>query len=391
MWTLLEELSKIDTFSLSVAVAYPGSPSMAFEKGNVKHYVLGQPPGRNHLRYAQREKRWVKEVIEYAKPDLIHVHGTERFYAWVILQHFYHVPLVISIQGLLNRYFPHYFKDLTPWEVFRSNRIDQILRMKGPLIEHFHRYRATIREARILRTGRYFIGRTEWDRAWTLTYNPRAKYFKCDEIIRPEFARFEWDLNKTERNSLIFTNATNPLKGIFVLLKALSILRQQDIDAKLTLVGAFYPKSGIGRILRCRIERDNLNSYVKLAGVVDGQQLASLMKESHLFVSPTYEDNSPNSLAEAMMVGMPCVTSYVGGIPSMVTDEVNALMFPPGDAALLAAKVRRILEDDNLARKLSLDARKTARNRHNKKRICEKTVEIYNELLERSRARPGRH
>ena len=70
--------------------------------------------------------------------------------------------------------------------------------------------------------------------------------------------------------------------------------------------------------------------------------MARELTRSHAFVISSYIENSPNSLAEAMLVGMPCVASFVGGIPSMVDDGRTGLLYPVDDVALLAAQIRQV-------------------------------------------------
>ena len=61
------------------------------------------------------------------------------------------------------------------------------------------------------------------------------------------------------------------------------------------------------------------------------------LRRAHVFAISSYIENSPNSLCEAMQAGMPCVATYAGGIPSLVEDGRTGLLFPPGDAPLLAS------------------------------------------------------
>jgi glycosyltransferase involved in cell wall biosynthesis len=99
--------------------------------------------------------------------------------------------------------------------------------------------------------------------------------------------------------------------------------------------------------------------------------------KSHAFILPSLIENSPNSLAEAMLVGTPSVASFVGGVPSMAKDNESALFFPSGDEAVLAEQIRRIFLDDDLARRLSVRAREVARVRHSKNKIVGDMLEIY--------------
>jgi len=109
--------------------------------------------------------------------------------------------------------------------------------------------------------------------------------------------------------------------------------------------------------------------------------MAELLSSCHDFVQPSFLDNSPNSLAEAMIVGIPSVSSFVGGVPSMVTDGLSSLMFPAGDELLLAHQIMRLLDNDSLCCSLSENARRIAIYRHDPISILKRQIEIYRKLL----------
>jgi glycosyltransferase involved in cell wall biosynthesis len=63
-------------------------------------------------------------------------------------------------------------------------------------------------------------------------------------------------------------------------------------------------------------------------------------------VSASFIENSPNTIGEAMTVGIPIISSFVGGISSILKDEESALLFPSGDYNYLAFQIQRIFNDD---------------------------------------------
>ncbi len=92
-------------------------------------------------------------------------------------------------------------------------------------------------------------------------------------------------------------------------------------------------------------------------------------------------ENSPNTLGEAMLVGTPCISAYVGGAPDMAEDGTEALFYRSDDPALLAWCVKRIFDDDALAAELSANARRKARQTHNAEANAQTLYNVYRDIL----------
>jgi glycosyltransferase involved in cell wall biosynthesis len=92
-----------------------------------------------------------------------------------------------------------------------------------------------------------------------------------------------------------------------------------------------------------------------------------------------------NALCEAQLVGMPLISTYTGGVPSLVEDGKNGFLFPTGDKPILAAKLRAVFENDDLARQLGGQANIMAWQRHAPDRVMSALVQAYEDVLCRSR------
>ena len=88
------------------------------------------------------------------------------------------------------------------------------------------------------------------------------------------------------------------------------------------------------------------------------------VKKCNAFVVSSYVENHSSSLIEAMIVGAPCISTYVGGVQNMTRNGENALIYNPTDAVALADNIMQIFENDDLALKLSENAKqiRTKRN-----------------------------
>lgn len=102
---------------------------------------------------------------------------------------------------------------------------------------------------------------------------------------------------------------------------------------------------------------------------------------ANVFVCPSAVENSPNSVAEAQLLGVPVAASCAGGIPDMVEDGVTGLLFQKNDPHGLAEQVVRILTDDAFAGKLSETEKKAAARQYDGDTNYRRLLEIYEEIM----------
>ena len=91
---------------------------------------------------------------------------------------------------------------------------------------------------------------------------------------------------------------------------------------------------------------------VFFTGPLDEEKICQRYLRSHVFVCPSSIENSPNSLGEAMILGVPCIASYVGGIPDMLKDREEGLLYQHNAPYMLAHHICEIFEDKMLACRL---------------------------------------
>lgn len=99
---------------------------------------------------------------------------------------------------------------------------------------------------------------------------------------------------------------------------------------------------------------------VKFTGVLSKAEWIKLSMDYDIFINTTNYDNLPVSVLEAMALGLPIVSTNVGGIPFLIEDQKDGLLVDKNNATEMAAKISTILEDTRTAKKLSLNARAKA-------------------------------
>lgn len=389
MMSLLDKLAVRDDIELSVCCVSPIlSNSGKISKDGIKYFSISQGKRRRIFCYRNLDNNSkyldkCLKVVQKINPDVIHVHGTERFYGLLAKKHETSVPIVISLQGLLHIYcrWRYYFGMSTLTDIFACHRLLHLLRGLGPMVSYFKCHKSAQRELEILKNNQWFMGRTDWARTHLLAVNPCARYFDVPEPMRPSFYNTKWSIKSCKRYRIIFTNARSFVRGVETLLKAGMILKRQFPNIKLALAGG-AENGPYGKRLKMHINSMDLNNNVEFLGMLDEQKMTRALCDSHVFAITSLLENSPNSLCEAQLVGMPCVASYTGGIPSLVDEGCTGLLFQPGDEAMLAARIREIFINDDLAKSLGHHARKTALVRHNPSQVTQTVLSVYETVIQ---------
>jgi glycosyltransferase involved in cell wall biosynthesis len=240
-------------------------------------------------------------------------------------------------------------------------------------------------ELEILRGTQWFTGQTDWDRAHVWSQNPRALYLRVGRVLRPEFYRGRWSVDTCQRHTIIFTNAGTPYRDVDTLLDAVEILQPSFPDIKLRLCGYVGGRWGYQRFIARKLRR--MGPKIERLGYLAAGQLHQALLDSHVFAICSHIENESISMCEAMLLGLPCVASYAGGMPTTVSAGRGGLLFPPGDAALLADCIRRVFEDDGFASSLGQAAREEARVRHDPQRVVQEQMDAYKMILEAATVR----
>ena len=372
---------------LAVATVYYGSELVVQELEGILYFLLPLNT-RNITKYNKTlEKHW-KNVSKIFAPQLVHIHGTEYYYGLAFLRACPNIPAVASIQGIVSLIARYYMAGLTMWDVLKSMTLRDIL--LGTLWSRQRTFEQRgIYEMKTIRHLKHIIGRTSWDRAHTLAINPDISYHFCNETLRDAFYEKTWSYDNCEKHSIFISQAGYPIKGLHQLLKAMPFILRQFSDAKIYVAGIDITRSKdgfMGKLLRtgyaCYIRRlikkYNLEHSVVFTGSLDEDQMCQQYLRSNVFVCPSAIENSPNSLGEAQLLGVPCVVSYVGGtMDMMVGDENNLYRFE--EVEMLAMKICSVFSE---CREANFAMQEKARARHDRDVNSARLYHIYRELLQ---------
>lgn len=371
--TSLADVLKNNYLRLGILWAYTEVQKLEkFNEENVNYYILPsrKPPIISRVHSFEEQIRWCIKVIDDFQPDVIAINGTEYFYGLVSNQT--NIPIIVDLQGIVNEIKKYYFGRL---------KLHEIIRYPWIIKDYWRFCQRCIIEREIFRRNKIFSGRTLWDESVLREYTTDFIYNHVERVLRPQFYKSQWDISKIQRYVIYSTSKMTTYKGVDILLKALRIIKINIPGIQLKLAGNL-PNHRFGCYLHTLIRKFGLNENVSFLGQLNANEVAKELCRSHIYVLPSFIENSPNSLAEAQIIGVPCVAAYTGGVPSYVEEGKTGLLFPRGDHAVLAKRVLEIIENDDLAINLSRQARKTAQKRHDPQKIANNCINIYKSIVE---------
>lgn len=335
-------------------------------------------------------------LLDEVKPDLVHLWGSEYPPAMALQTEAEAagVPVLLSVQGLMGPCAEHLL-DGVPEQYcgscFVQRCIDRVV--PGELLDKklaYFKRQAQVEKVMLARQ-RHVTGRTQWDREQLAVLAPKAAYYPCGETLRPTFYGPEWnpEAQDPEAPVLFLSQGNYPLKGLHRLLKALPKVLARYPKAKLVIAG--WPPLERGALLRpvidwmfpyqnytkTLIRQLGLQGAVHYTGPLNEQAICEQYLHSSLYVLCSSMENSPNSLGEAMLLGMPCVASDVGGVSSLLTHEREGLLYPAEDENALAEAILALLDDPARARRLGKAAQARARVTHDPEKNAADMLTIY--------------
>lgn len=332
------------------------------------------------------EKRF-SEILEDFKPDMIHVFGTEFPHALAAIKTFDKPErTLIGIQGLCSEIAKVYMAGI-PEKVRKSVSFRDFIR-KDSLKQQQEKFRIRgEREKEIIRLSGHITGRTSFDKEKTAKMNPNAVYHPMNETMRSAFYTGEWNRDACERHSIFMGQGDYPLKGFHFMLEAMPQILSKYPNAKLYLAGNSIMEhhtvkdkiklSAYGKYLLSVMNKYDLKDKVVVLGKLSEEKMKERFLHSEVFVCPSVLENSPNTIGEAMLLGVPVVAANVGGIPDMITNEKDGLLFACGDVDALAKAVCRIFDEEDLAETLSHAAKERAKLQHDGHQNYRRLLEIY--------------
>ncbi|MEO9513937.1 MAG: glycosyltransferase family 4 protein [Flavobacteriaceae bacterium] len=330
-----------------------------------------------------------KKIIEEVQPDVVHIHGTEYALGLSLMDACPNLRYVASIQGMTSVYARYFLGGISRREIYSNYTFRDFIRRDSPIQgQRKFEDRGKKIEIPYIKRIQNIIGRTQWDHDHASTINPKTNYLFCNESLRDSFYEAgKWRMTQENQYSIFVSQAGYPLKGLHKVLEAVAIIKDEFPQIKLRVARNNITKSdtffdrlrlkGYGKYLKKLIKRHNLEDIISFTGPLDEQQMVNQYLNSHIFICPSSIENSPNSLGEAQLLGVPCIASYVGGVPDMVAHRKTGLLYRFEEVEMLAQSIKDLFSNSDLCESLSSNGIIEASKRHNKDTNSNRLIEIY--------------
>ena len=288
-------------------------------------------------KYDDGLERSLAGIIKQAEPDVIHCFGTEYAHTLAVARCCEQPERVlVGIQGLCDVIAKAYMADL-PEEVQKKVTFRDWLKQDSIKQQQQKFVLRGEREKEIVRRVGNVTGRTRFDRYYVEKWNPKVNYYNLNETLRSCFYEGEWTRENCEPHTIFVSQGDYPLKGLHYLLRAAGELQKQYPDIQIKIAGnslVCYQTlkdklkiSAYGRYLRKLIKDQCLEGKVEFLGRLTAEEMKEQYIKSGLYICCSTNENSPNSLGEAMLLGVPCVAANVGGISSIFTHGEDGILY----------------------------------------------------------------
>lgn len=386
-----EQIKKIQGIELAVSFI-TNEESSYIVKGGVHYYPRKKPRLPlfklilAYLRICSVEpEKWYwpyyeKLFMDVAKdfnPDVVEIWGSEWRGGLCAIQ--MKVPVVMHIQGILSPYMNAYLppfvskcdyifsKGLNPYNIWRM-----YLSLK-------RWQRNVMREKVIFHRVKNYIGRTDWDKAIVSLYNSENSYYYGGEVLRPVF--YSKICRSIPTNLIIVSTISYSVyKGLDVVLKAAQLLTSEIKKDFLWKVYGNVDPSFMERKLN--INHNDVN--VQICGVANPEQIKEALLNCTLYVHPSYIENSPNSIGEAQLLGIPVIATNVGGVSSMVDHGSNGYLVPANDPYMIVKYILELYYDKEKNIDIGRKAQDIAKIRHDPQMVACNLYSIYERLVSQS-------
>jgi len=339
---------------------------------------LGKAKTFFNLLYSRTAAKKMEELLKDFHPDVVHLHNIYHHISPSILPVLkrHHIPVIMTL---------HDYKLISPnYRLFDRGQIcecvkggkfyncikhkcvfNEFLPSLGATIEMYLHQWLKIYENNV----DLYIAPSQFLKDKMVEFGQDAKKI----VVLPNFINLHTTTTLALGNYLLYTGRLVEEKGLITLLDAAKLIPEVPIHIMGTgpLHNALFNK----------ITLEQINN-VKLLGYKSGDEWQRELDNARAYVLPSiWYENHPISILEASSRGKITFASKVGGLPEIITDGVDGMLFTMGDAEELANKVKSVWNNDNKLKQMGEAAKKRVQEQNNPEKYYQKILEIYERVI----------
>ena len=382
-------LSGLRSRGFTVRVLYRGTGEPGTIDETCSYAAISETPA--HIYVPELEEKFREEIRTF-RPDVIHSWGVEYHHALAMVNAAEAEGklsnMVASIQGLC-RFLAEHYTDGLPEKVCRGSTFRDLLR-KDNILQQQEKFvlRGQL-ETKALEKLQHVIGRTDWDHNCALSIHPDITYHFCNETLRENFYEGHWAYSKCKKHTVFASSCSYPIKGFHYLLEAFAQVVKVYPDATLSVTG----RSIFASDFRSRLRQGSYEKYlaklvgkyrleekIHFLGDLSAREMKQAFLDANVFALTSTMENSPNSLGEAMVLGVPSVAADVGGVRNLMCHDSEGFIYEPGDVQQLAEDIMALFALEDRAAALGENARTHALKTHDPEKNLLDLIHIYEKI-----------
>jgi len=201
------------------------------------------------------------------------------------------------------------------------------------------------------------------------------EFNQLDESIEQlEFLRYN-----SKELKILYVGTLNEQKGVLDLVEIFKQLDQYDHDIVLHIAGSTKDSRFLEK-LKNKVNSNGFMNRVRLVGNIAGKKKLDLYKQCDIFILPSYIENFPLTVLEAMRAGLPVITTPVGALPEIIRDYENGFLVSPGDIGNYVEKLLLLIHDIDLRHSIAKLNIQSALKEYNPENYSSKLMKIYDKF-----------
>lgn len=335
--------------------------------------------------YSKNNKQKMKETLEEFKPDIVHLNNFQRQLSSSIVEAINekNIPIVFTA---------HDVQAICPAIVMLDNNKNVCEKcMNGKYINCIKNKcvkNSTLKSVLGAIEGKYYRNKKIYKEKIDYIITPSEFYRKkmiedgIDEnkieVIHNFINIEDYNIETTNNNYALYVGRLSKEKGILKLVEAFSRLDNR----KLYIAGDGPEKNEIERI----IKEKNLQNNIKLLGFLKQEEVKKYISEASFVVIPSiWYENCPYSILETQAIGKPVIGANIAGIPELVKDKENGLIYDYDNVDELEKSMKLLFENEKLANEYGENAKKYAKNNYDKEIYYKKINNIYEKIVNKNK------